>query len=166
MWKEFSMNGCHRWIDILKSLVNNYNKKKHRTIQMKPCDVTIDDEKHLLTTVYSHAKIADRGKYKVDDPVRISKYKHAFEKGYTPNWTTEIFKIRKIQNTYPVTYLLKDYEGNIIEGGFYELELAKAMYPDYFLVEKILKTEGDKVFVKWTGFSSKHNSWVNKNDLS
>lgn len=166
MWKEFSMNGSHQWIDILKNLVKNYNEKKHRTIKMRPCDVTINDEKHLLSSVHRHIKIAERRKYKVGDPVRISKYKHVFDKGYTPNWTTEIFKIGKIQNTYPVTYLLEDYEGNPIKGGFYELELTRAMYPDFYLVEKILKTRGDKVFVKWLGFSSRHNSWINKNEVS
>ena len=49
-------------------------------------------------------------KYNIGDFVRISKYKHIFGKGYTPNWTTEIFKIKKVQNTKPITYLLQDKE--------------------------------------------------------
>lgn len=165
MWKEFSMNGTYQWINILKKLVNDYNKRKHSTIKMRPCDVTSNEEKHLLSTVYNHIKIIDRGRYKVGDFVRISKHKHVFEKGYTPNWTTEIFKIRKIQNTHPITYLLEDYKGNPIQGGFYELEISGAKYPDFYLVEKILKKQGDKVFVKWLGFPSNHNSWINKKDV-
>jgi len=51
------------------------------------------------------------GKVKVSDPVRVSKYKTVFEKSYTPNWTTEVFKIVKIQHTNFVTYLLEDYCG-------------------------------------------------------
>lgn len=165
MWKEFSMNGTYHWTNILKKLVNDYNKRKHSTIKMRPCDVTSNEEKHLLSTVYNHIKIIDRGRYKVGDFVRISKHKHVFEKGYTPNWTTEIFKIRKIQNTHPITYLLEDYKGNPIQGGFYELEISGVKYPDFYLVEKILKKQGDKVFVKWLGFPSNHNSWINKKDV-
>lgn len=103
MWKEFSMNGSYRWIDMVPELVSEYNKKKHRTIKMRPSDVDASNEKQLLSTAYNHIKIADAAKYKVGDWVRISKYKHVFEKGYTPNWTAEIFKIIKIQNTNPIT---------------------------------------------------------------
>jgi len=55
--------------------------------------------------------------------VRISKYKQVFEKGYTPNYKTEIFKIRKVKNTYPKTYLLEGLDGSPIQGGFYKEEL-------------------------------------------
>jgi len=65
-------------------------------------------------------KITPKPKFKVDDYVRISKYKHVFEKGYTTNWTTKIFKIKLIQNTNPITYLVEDYQGNYIKRGFYK----------------------------------------------
>ena len=61
-----------------------------------------------------------------------------------------------------MTYLLEDWRGNPIEGGFYEHELLKAAAPDVYLVEKILRRKGDKVFVKWLGFDNVHNSWINK----
>ncbi|KAF0714175.1 Uncharacterized protein FWK35_00032508 [Aphis craccivora] len=62
-------------------------------------------------------------KLKVNDKVRISKYKHIFSKGYTPNWTTEIFTVSKVLQTNPVTYQLKDGSDNIILGGLYEQEI-------------------------------------------
>ena len=40
-------------------------------------------------------------KFKVVDHVRISKYKNIFVKGYTPNWSEEIFVIKGIKNTVP-----------------------------------------------------------------
>lgn len=82
-----------------------------------------------------------------------------------PNWTTEIFKIRKIQETNPITYLLKDFEGKPVQGGFYDAELMKSKSEDVFLVEKVLQTKGNKVFVKWLGFPTEHNSWINKNEI-
>lgn len=166
MWKEFSVKGSYKWIVILKNLLNSYNARKHRTIKMSPKDVNKSNEKQLLSTVYDHIKVKPLNAiFKVGDNVRISKYKHVFEKGYTPNWTTETFKIKTIQPTTPVTYLLEDYEGHPIEGGFYEMELSKAKYPNVYLVEKILKKRSKDLFVKWLGFNSDHNTWIKKTDL-
>lgn len=165
MWKEFSYNGSYHWIDLYKDLVNRYNRKIHRTIKIAPINVNSKNEKMLLDTVYNRLKIYRIPKFHVGDNVRISKYKHVFEKGYTPNWTTEIFKIKSVKNTNPKTYILEDYQGNKIEGGFYDEELSKTRFPDVYLVEKILRTKDDKAYVKWLGFSNQHNSWINKNEI-
>lgn len=165
MWKKFSFNGNFKWIHFFDKLVSEYNNKYHRTIKMKPSDVTKTNEADILRDRYNHLKIYGFPKFKVGDSVRISKYKHVFEKGYTPNWTTEIFKIKQVRNTNPATYILEDFEGNVIKGGFYEKELLKTNYPNNYLVEKIIKRTKDKVFVKWLGFPAKYNSWINKDNL-
>ena len=64
-------------------------------------------------------------KFKVDDHVRISKYKNIFAKGYTPNWSEEAFVVSKIKNTVPWTYVINDLNGEEIIGTFYEKELQK-----------------------------------------
>ena len=165
MWKEFSYNGSYHWIDLYKQLINEYNKKIHRTIKMAPANVKPSNEKFLLNTVYDHIKIFKKNKFNIGDHVRISKYKHNFEKGYTPNWTTEIFKIKEIKITYPTTYVLEDYTGTPIKGTFYEEELLSTRYPNTYLVEKVLRTKNGQAYVKWLGFSSDHNSWINKNEI-
>ena len=137
MWKLFTLNGNYKWIDSLPHLVSNYNARKHRTIGMRPIDVTPAIAGKLLATVYNHVKIAAPAKFKVGDPVRVSKFKTIFEKGYTPNWTTEVFKICKIQKTNPVTYLLEDSRGKPIAGGFYEHELHRVANPNIHLVESV-----------------------------
>ena len=38
-------------------------------------------------------------KFKIGDVVRISKYKNIFAKGYTPNWSEEVFVIKKVKKT-------------------------------------------------------------------
>jgi len=64
---------------------------------------------------------------KVGDRVRISKYKRkTFDKGYTPNWTEEVFIVDEIQWTNPITYKIKDLNGELIKGTFYREELQKA----------------------------------------
>jgi len=162
MWKHFTLNGTYKWIGELPRLLSEYNERKHRTIGMRPVDVTPAKAPGLLSTVYSNVKIAAPGRFKVNDPVRVSKFKTIFEKGYTPNWTTEVFRISKVQRTYPVTYLLTDSRGESIAGGFYEHELLRVSDPDVYLVEKVLRRKGNKVYVKWLGMDSSHNSWINK----
>ena len=165
LWKEFSVQGSYKWLKLLPEVVHFYNNKRHRTIGLKPAEVTKKHEKLLLNTVYNHIKITHVPKFKVGDHVRISKYRSVFDKNYRPNWSTEIFTIRKVHLTNPVTYLLEDNEKQEIKGGFYELQLQKVKYPNVYLVEKVLKRKKDKLFVKWLGFDRKHNSWIDKNNI-
>lgn len=168
MWKQFSFRGSHKWIDILQTLVDDYNNTKHRTIEMKPNEVNKDNERRLLNTVYNSDLLWSRkmrSKFKLGDLVRISKYKHVFSKGYTPNWTTEIFKINRIHYTNPITYQLNDLEGNEIKGTVYQQELQLAKQSKLYLVEKIIRKKGNKVYVKWLGFDDDHNSWIHEKDV-
>ena len=69
-------------------------------------------------------KVNDRDpKFKVGDHVRISKYKNIIAKGYTPNWSEEIFVIKKVKNTVPWIYAINDPNSEKIIGIFYEKEL-------------------------------------------
>ena len=104
-------------------------------------------------------------KYKVGDIVRVSKYKKLFEKGYTPNWTTENFKIVAINRKKPVTFILKDLNNEVIAGRFYEHEISIVKHPHVYLVEKILKEKNNKLYVKWLGFDTKQNSWIDEWDI-
>lgn len=167
MWKQFSLQGSYKWLDILPKLVNNYNTTRHRTIGMKPADVTSKNAKLLLRTVYSHTKTVDpKGqKFRTGDSVRVSKHRSVFTKGYTPSWSNEIFTISTVRLTNPTTYKLTDQAGQEIKGGFYDYELQKAKHSDVYLVEKVLKKKGNLVYVKWLGFDNKHNSWISKADL-
>ena len=90
---------------------------------------------------------------------------HIFEKGYTPNWTAEIFTTSEVENTDPVTYKRVDYKDHPIQGGFYQEELTKVKYPDAYLMEKIVRKRGNKVFVKWLDVDNSHISCINESDL-
>ena len=103
-------------------------------------------------------------KFKVNDQVRISKHKNIFAKWYMPNWSEEIFIIKKIKNTVPWTYVLNDLNGEEIIGTFYENEL-QATNQQEFRVEKIIKKKGDKLYVKWKGYDNSFNSLIDKKDI-
>lgn len=168
LWKIFHINGNHKWVNALDTITAEYNTSVHRTIRMRPIDVNSQNEKQLLETVYmrnNSVNVSSKSKFHIGDKVRISKHKQMFEKGYTPSWTTEIFQVDKILSTEPITYVLRDLLGELIRGSFYSYELQKSDHDSVYLVEKIIKSKGDKVFVKWLGFDHMHNSWVSKNDL-
>ena len=101
IFKNFTIKGNQNWTRDLQTIVTRYNDTVHRTIGMKPREVTSKDEKRLLRTVYREIKQAGRSKFNVGDQVPVSRYKHLFEKGYTPNWTTETFTIYRKQTTNP-----------------------------------------------------------------
>ena len=108
------------YIDKLNDMVNEYNNTYHRAIKMKP--VGVKDN----TYIYFKKEVNDKDpKYKVGDHVRISKYKNIFAKGYTPNWSEEVFVIKKFKNTVPWTYAISDLKSEEIIGTFYEKELQK-----------------------------------------
>ncbi|XP_029658811.1 uncharacterized protein LOC115232829 [Formica exsecta] len=111
---------------------------------MRPIDVTSAIADKLLNTIYSNVKIAASARFKVRDPVRVSKFKTFFDKGFTPNWTTEVFKIVKVQKTNPATYVHEDSRGNLVAGGFYEYELYRVVNPDVHLVEKKIRKKGNE----------------------
>lgn len=165
LYKYFSLNGKFKWVDYLPTLVAEYNNRKHRVIKMKPNQVNKTNERDLFENVYSHLKIFKGRKFKVGDIVRISKAKHVFSKGYLPGWSTELFKIIKVQNTNPPTYLLEDLNGRPIKGGFYREELQKTANPNIYLVEKVLRRKRGKLLVRWLGLDKSHDSWIDESNV-
>ena len=147
------------YFDVLYDIVNKYNTTVHRTIKMKPIDVTDDSY-----TEYNEDFNKKDPNFKVGDHVRISKYKTIFAKGYTPNWSEEVFVVSKIKNTVPWTYIVSDLNGEKITGSFYEKELQKTSQEN-FRIKKVLKRKEDKLYVKWKEYDDSFNSWINKNDL-
>ena len=112
--------GKNIYYDVLDDVVNEYNNTKHNTIKMKP--IGVGDKR-----VYIDEHNEKDSRFKVGDRVRISKFKNIFAKGYTPNWSTEIFIINKINDTVPYMYNLKDFNGEEIKGSFYDKELQKSI---------------------------------------
>lgn len=161
LWKHFSLTGKYNYTKDLQKIIDVYNNTRHGTTGISPMQVNEKNENSIRQCVYRRVKRTVRGKLRSGDFVRISKYKTIFEKGYTPKWSTELFVIAEKKNTLPPTYILADLQGEKIEGSFYEHELQKTKYRDHYLVERVLKTQGRRQFVKWLGFGNEFNSWIN-----
>ena len=144
-------------IDKLDDIVNEYNNAYHRTIKVKPIDVKDN-------TIIGKEVNDNESKIKVGDHVRISKYKNIFAKGYTPNWSEEIFVVKGIKNTAPLTYVINDPNGEQIIGTFFEKESEKTNQEE-FRIEKVIQKKGNKLYVKWKGYDHSFNSWIDKKDL-
>ena len=172
MWRYFTYNKNYTYINVLKDIVASYNDNYHRTIKMKPKNVNKDNEYRLFNTVYNNNDNTEVTlfKFNIGDKVRISKYKHIFEKGYTPNWTEEIFIISQKIPRIPCVYKLTDLNGDTVEGIFYEEELQKIIKEDeVFNIDKILKkrtrNKQKEIFVSWLGYPKNFNSWIPASSL-
>ena len=91
-------------------------------------------------------------------------------KGYKNNYSYEVFTISQVLKTEPVTYKLIDYLKNSIKGSFYSEELLKTKVPDYFEIDKILKTrtvgKRKEYFVKFVGHNDSFNEWVSEDQVT
>ena len=160
IYKYMTSISKHACIDKLDDIVNEYNNTYHRTIKTKPVDVK-DNTYIDLTELLSND---NDPKFKVGDHVRISKCKNIFVKGYTPNWSEEVFVIKKVENAIPWIYVINDLNGDEIIGTFYEEELQKTNHQEC-RIEKVIKRKGDKLHVKWKGYDSSFNSRIDKKYL-
>ena len=87
-----------------------------------------------------------------------------FAKGYMPNWSEEIFVIKKIKNTVPWTHVITDLNGEEIISTFYEKEL-QGTKQNKFRIERVIQKKGDKLYVKWKGYNNPFNSQIDKKDI-
>ena len=121
-YKYMTSISKNAYIGKLDDIVDEYNNTYHRAIKMKPVDVKNN------TYIDFEKEVNDKDpKFKIGDDVRISKYKYIFAKGYAPNWSEEVFVIKKVENTVPWTYVINDLNVEEIIGTFYEKELQKTL---------------------------------------
>ena len=167
IYKNFTLNNNTIWINDLNKLVKEYNNSYHRTIKMKPVDASKKSNDNIVRKNYNFEIITNKKKFKIGDKVRISLSKNTFEKGYTSNWSEQIYIIYDIKSSNVHYYYLKDLNGNKIDGMFYEQELLKTNMKenDLYIIEKIIKKVGNKYLVKWRGYDDTFNSYVNENDI-
>ena len=117
IYKTITANEIKSYLLYLNKLVDQYNNTYHHSINKKPINA---DYSALTEKIKTNHKAP---KFKVNDKVGITKYKNVFSKGYTENWSREIFIIDSVLKTNPWTYKLKDLNGEKIIGSFYEKEL-------------------------------------------
>ena len=126
MYKYFTAKNTLSYWRVLEKLVHTYNSRIHRAIGIAPANVNRKNQKKIYERLYGNViPSISASAYKVGDRVRIAKYRYTFTRGFTQTFTTEIFEIRKILPTKPLTYKLFDLKGEEIIGSFYAQELSR-----------------------------------------
>ncbi|CAB4008997.1 integrase core domain-containing [Paramuricea clavata] len=131
MWKYFTeqqfTTKSKKWIDVLHNFVASYNHSKHRTIDMKPADVNETNKDKVWTKLYGYPlSHFPTPKFKVGDRVRDQIYRKTFDKGYTQNYTDDVYVVSEVFRGDPNMYKIidPDYDDREIKGRFYEHELS------------------------------------------
>ena len=173
MSRSFTSRGNHRWVDILKDLVDGYNNTKHSSTGFKPNEVNEENEIEVKENLYpkinkekQHTKVV----FKLGDTVRLAKKKKTFQKGYEQTYSYEVFEIDEIKNTYPVTYGIKDYKGERIEGSFYKSELelvdkSDDIWPINTIVRSRKFRGKTEYLVNFLGYPESLTQWIPQNQL-
>lgn len=163
MFRYFTKNATNKWIDVLQLLVRGYNGSPHKTLNNQT-PISINHENEMEIWLERNKNITSKKDpvFNIGQLVRLAKVKKTFDRGYTPNWTEELFKVHAIHRKHdPITYVISDLEGEIIEGKFYKEELQKVA--NVFRIEKVLKKKGKKLYVKWLGYDKP--TWILDKDL-
>ena len=180
LFKYMTENETNTWLGALDPIVESYNARHHRMIDMSPNEAERKENRSFLinkvTRYYEKAlQKRKKPKFKVGDIVSVQKDKGNFSKGYTQVFTDELYKVFYVHTKLPIPmYTLIDYdfdmretdpeiiEDKLVRGRFYENELQSAKY-GVFKVERIVdrKVEDGKQFVlvKWKGWPARYNSW-------
>ncbi|CAB4003408.1 integrase core domain-containing [Paramuricea clavata] len=138
MWKYFTeqqfTTKSKKWIDVLDNFVASYNHSKHRTIDMKPADVNETNKDKVWTKLYGYPlSHFPEPKFKVGDRVRDQIYRDTFVKGYTLNYTDDVYVVSEVFRGDPNMYKLidPDDDDREIQGRFYEHELSLDLKDEY-----------------------------------
>ena len=172
LWRYFTHNRTKRYIDVLQKFVDSYNKSVHSSIGMKPACVNlynVDIVRRNLSARFSQK--SRKPKYDIGAFVRVSRAPNVFRKGYERGWSNELFKIARISTSRPPpVYFLEDLNEEPIDGFYYEEEINPVKEPDLFEIEEIIKTKIEKngekkCLVRWKGYSSDFDSWIDAKSI-
>ena len=171
-----------RWIDLLPLITRSYNNSYHRSIGMKPTDVSKDNNAEIWNRVYLPQKQAKKKsaavhrkheyKFKLGDTVKVTIEPGKFNRGYNERFSQENFSITT-RGTHQGkdVYGLKDFENEVIVGNFYPQQLQRVSTNDNetYEIEKIIKSRtfrGKKQhLVHWRGWNRKFDSWIDADTI-
>ena len=179
MYRYFIQNQTYTYLNILQNLVKTYNTRPHRSLRGRsPNEISTENEFEVWRDLYARKrktvllKLMKKFKFNVGDQVRISHLGYKFQRDYQEKWTEEVFKISfRVKRNGVKLYKLIDFDGEAIEGTFYESELQKVTQSvdTLFRIESIIgrrKRQGrTQVLIKWMGWPKKFNSWIDETEI-
>ena len=178
MYRYFTRNNTHRFIDKLQQFVSGYNNRFHRTIRQSPASVNAENHSQVWFKMYAEPLLLKPGgpykqRFKIGDFVRITHIKSPFTRDFYQRWSGEIFSIEKVvtYNRIPM-YTIIDYHSEPITGHFYAQELQRVDIDkdSPYKVEKVLKTRRvrgkTEYLVKFIHWPAVFNQWIPETDMT
>ena len=176
MFKYLNKASSRRYIDVLPDLIARYNNGYHRSIKMRPNQVSEKNSSQVWINLYGKKIRKKKKKHKgnllsIGDFVRISIERKIFQKRYEQVWTEEQFIITHlVSGSHPIVYKLKDMNEEPLKGTFYHEEIQKIRDTQSYRIEKVLRkkkiSDGKTLyFVSWLGYPASFNSYVREEDL-
>jgi hypothetical protein len=175
--RYLTKNKTFRWIDILDDVIEAYNASYHRTIKMRPNDVTPGEKEHTAWVNQYEAtpdwKPEGEYKFNVGQTVRISFVAKVFAREYDARYTGEVFRVtsRTVRAGLNI-YKVADLGGEVLIGTFYQSELLAVTIDErgVFNILKVIRTKkvkGRKKFlVRWEHYPPSFDSWVDEHDFT
>lgn len=170
MWRMFTFNKNKKYYDSLPLLIDSYNRSYHRSIKNKPIEISKNNEDKTFFNLYGFKK--EQGgpnelvhfKFKVDDYVRVVISKNLFEKGYTSNWSDDLFMIHQKIPRIPPVYKIKTLNNDILTKSFYEQEIQLVRETEFPIdAFEVLQSDKENILVKKLNAEQAAPYWVNKN---
>ena len=123
--RYFTENKTVNWIDIIKNVVKNYNATPHSSHGFAPQDVNAENKDTVYKKMYPGVALRTVCKLKIGDKVRkIIEKDLRYEKGYTQNWSDEIYIITEIRQQGGVCwYYITELDGTKVKGIWYYYQL-------------------------------------------
>ena len=122
--KYFRQKNTKNWVDVLNDFTTNYNATPHSAHKIPPQEVSDLNRKMVYKRLYPSQNLTIVCKLKKGDKVRKIKDKTLFEKGYTENWSDEIYRIADVRQSNSVCwYKLENLAGETQDGVWYYYQL-------------------------------------------
>ena len=171
MWRVFTLNNNKKYLNIISDLMRSYNNTYHRSIKKVPTKVTTKNESKIFENLYGYKKEDGPDtivhlKFKTGDYVRIALEKDIFEKGYTPNWSKEVYIIDQVILKVPPLYTIKTIEDEKLESKFYTEELQQVTYGEFpYDTYQIIEETAKNILVKKLNDEENTQNWISKKDF-
>ena len=124
LFKYFKVKKTTNWVDVLPQFTKNYNSTPHKSHGFPPDDVSSENRNEVYKKLYPQNTLTIVCKLRIGDKVRKIREKTLFEKGYTENWSEEIYKISAARQSNNVCwYKLENLAGEEQDGIWYYFEL-------------------------------------------
>ncbi len=152
MYRIFTFQNNKNYNSILNKIVDNYNNTIHSSIKMTPNQVNKKNEKLVAFNLYGDINSETNYiefYFKKGDYVRLQIDKSIFEKGFTDNWSKEIYIIHRLIPSIPPKYTIKTIENIILNNSFYKQELQKVTHNEFpYDTFELIDTKNNKLEIK------------------